>query len=364
MVPDLKVDILTKKALIEALNQNTYWNKGWIVMPKSKVYWLATNKNIADEAICAIVCTQNGQIISYVLTLPDTIQLKDGTKHQVNWLREWWVAPPFEGTVVASFVFNKALKKLKNNLLIESNAAKVEDFLKPQFKTIYSKTRHTLFLKLHKDVLASKLSFAKYLGVPIAVANATIVKLINRLNYNKTQNQLKGLHYEYVNQLDDTTWQFVKDRCEQDFSIKSKNYINWLLDNKQYVQTPIAHRFPFKFSTTGFSKNIHNHSFKIVKDQETIGFISYLHNMIEFNVRFFITKDDAHYPIVLAALMEHALQSGATYIITDDVQLNHEINTTYKTLFTYKQVKTAKAHKRMELNFEDILLTDRDGRFH
>lgn len=333
-------------------------------MPKSKVHWLAKNNRIENNDICAIVCTENNNIVSYILVIPDIIQLTDGSQHKVNWLHEWWVTPSYQGSIVASFVFNKALKILKNNLLIESNATNAEAFFKPQFNTIYQKTRHTIFLRLNKDILANKLSFAKYLGLVIDLANGSAVKLLNYFNYKKTQKKLGPVYYEYLNTLDNDTWNFIEPICKNDFSLKSKDYINWLIDNAQFQQTPIVQRFPFKFSTTGFSNNIHNHSFKIVKDQEIIGFVSYLFNMIEFNVRCFMVKDPAHYSTVVAALMEHALKSGASYIITDNEALSKTINQTYKPLFTYKQSKTAKAHKRMALNFEGITLTDHDGRFH
>ena len=60
--------------------------------------------------------------------------------------------------------------------------------------------------------------------------------------------------------------------------------------------------------------------------------------------------------------MEHFLKSKASYIITDDSKLAHQIKKQYKPVFTYQIEKKGIAHKN--LAFEDIKLTDRDGRFH
>lgn len=364
MSPDLKVTTLTKCELLEALDENVYWKPGAILIPKSKAVWLAKNSRITPNDICAVACTEHQALIAYVLTIPDYIQLRDGTKHKTNWLHEWWVAPKYQGTVVASFVFNKALKALKHNVLIESNGHNAETFFSTLCNPIYEKTRHTIFLKLNKTVLANKITAFKYLGGAVTLLNGTIVKLINLFNLKKTQQRLKQVHYEYLNTLDQEAWQFMAPVCQHDFVVKDMDYVNWHINNNQYLQTPVPKRFPFSFSTTGFSNNIHNHHFKVIKGNKVIGFVSYLFNMIEFNVRYFVVNQHEHYPVVCAALMEHALASGATYIITDNPKLYTELHNNYKLLFTYKQKKTTKAHKRLNLNFQDIVLTDRDGRFH
>lgn len=364
MNPNLKVVTLTKRTLLTALKANTYWKHTHILIPKPKALWLANNTRISDDSICAVVCTDKEHIIAFVLTIPDTIVLKNGVKESIYWLREWWVHNDYQGSIVASFIFNKALKALQFKVLIESNAEKADAFFKTQFKTFTTKTRATLFLKIQKDVLASKFAFAKYLGLPIALANATLVRFINFRNYKKTQKALTAVTYEYMNSIDDATWTFIAPLLKSDFTLKTKDYVNWLINNHQYLQTPIRKRFPYQFSTTGFSDNIHNYSLTIFKQGKPIGFISYLYNMIEFNVRFFLVNDKAEYQTCLAALMEHALQHKPTYIITDDPFLTNEIKKHYRTLFTYKQQKTAKVHQRLDIDLNNVVLTDRDGRFH
>ena len=62
--------------------------------------------------------------------------------------------------------------------------------------------------------------------------------------------------------------------------------------------------------------------------------------------------------------MEHFLKSKASYIITDDIKFAHQIKKQYTPIFIYQIEKKAIAHKNLKLNFENINLTDRDGRFH
>lgn len=364
MIPNLNIIDLTKLELIEALDNNTYWVNERILMPKSKALWLLKNERIKPDDFCAILCLENNVIISYVLTIPDSIQLKDGSLEKINWLHEWWVDPKYQGSIISSYVFNHAIKKLNKNILIESNGENAEAFFKAQFKPIHSKTRHTIFFILQSDIVVNKFSFLKYFKFLIDIINSTVVKLLNINSVKKAKKRLKHITYEYINELDTASWTFIEPRCENDFALKSRDYINWHIDNSQYTQTPISKKFNFTFSTTGFSDNIHTHSLKIIKDNQIIGFISYLFNLIEFNVKYFIPKDETHYDICVDVLVEHCLKHKATYIITDDSKLNASINKKYFTVFTHRAEKKSKAHKSSEINFEDIILTDRDGRFH
>lgn len=364
MTPNINIIALTKLALTEALENNVYWQNSRILMPKSKALWLLKNDRITADDYCAFLCLENNAIISYVLTIPDTIQLKDGALEKINWLHEWWVEPKYQGSIISSYVFNHAIKKLNKNILIESNGENAEAFFSTQFKSIHLKTRHTIFFILQSDIVVNKFPFLKYFKFVIDLVNVTMVKLLNINSLKKIQKRLKHITYEYINELDNQSWNFIKTNCENDFALKTKDYINWHIDNSQYLQTPISKKFNFTFSTTGFSDNIHTHSLKIIKDNQIVGFISYLFNIIEFNVKYFIPKDETYYDICVDVLVEHCLKHKATYIITDDSKLNDAINKKYFTVFTHKAEKKSKAHKTSKINLEDIVLTDRDGRFH
>ncbi len=365
MNPNLKVIDLTKNNLIDAIDKNTYWQNERILMPKSKALWLLGNNRIEPDDYCAFLCLENNNMISYLLIIPDIINLKDGSQKKMNWLFDWWIAENYQGTIVSSYVFNHAIKKLNKNVLMESNAENSETFLSKQFNTIHIKTRYTIFFRLESSVLTNKFSFIKYFKFIIDLLNSTLVKLLNTINFNKTKKSLTpDIHYEYMNEIDNETWTFIEPRCKNDFTLKTKAFINWHIDNSQYTQTPIAKRFYFKYATTGFSDNIHAYTFKIIKDKQIIGFISYLFNMIEFNVKYFLSKDDTHYEHCVDALIEHCLKHKATYIITDDTKLGSAINKKYITLFTYKKEKKSRVHKTIDTALNDVVLTDRDGRFY
>lgn len=365
MNPNLKVIALTKQNLIDAINENTYWQNERVFIPKSKALWLLKNTRIEANDYCAILCFENNHLISYLLSIPDLINLEGGSQKKLNWMHEWWVAENYQSTIISSYVFNQAVKKLNKNVLIESNAENSESFFSKQFHTIHVKPRYTIFFRLEHSVLINKFPFIKYFKFIIHILNSTLVTLLNIKNFNKTKKSLtEDIHYEYMNEIDHDTWAFLEPRCQNDFSLKTKDFVSWHIDNSQYTQTPIAKRFHFKFSTTGFSDNIHAHTFKIIKDKQIIGFISYLFNMIEFNVKYFLSKDDAHYNICVAALIEHCLKHKATYIITDNTKLSDAINKKYITLFTYKKEKKSRIHKACDTTLNDVLLTDRDGRFH
>lgn len=364
MAAKFKTIALTKKDLATALEENRYWERHQVLMPKSKAYWLLRNKRIADDHICAVICLDGENLISYLLFIPDIVVLKNHTNRDIYWLQEWWVANTYQKSMVPSFIFNVAVKTLKGNILIESNAGTAESFFNSQFKPIYQKSRQVIFLFIENTAVINKIKILKYFKFLLNFINATILKGMHYFNFKKAMKRLDAFHFEYINTLDEPAWEFLKPLCTNDFVLKTREYINWQIDNSQYTQTPVSKKYPYKFSTTGISDNIHEHSFKIIQNNEVVGFVSYLFNMIEFNVRYFIPKNENYFNTCVDALVIHGLKHKAKYIITDNSDLSAAISQRYFTLFTYKTVKTSRVHKSCDLDLEDVKLTDRDGRFH
>lgn len=364
MNKNLNIVYLTKSDLGVALKNNTYWNNTVVAMPKSKAQWILKNDRIEPEDHVAVIGLEKDKIIAYTLIVPDLIKVGN-THEKVNWIHIWWVNQKYSGSIIGTYIFNKTIRVLNKNVILNSYIENTNEFFnKGPFTTIKARPRFTIFFKLDHSILVSKLSVLKHFKWLVALANNTIVRLYNQLNKNKIKNATKNLTYDYLNILDDETWQLIEKKTKNDFTVKTRDYVNWLIDNTQYTQTPISNKFLHSYSTTGYSKNIYSNTVKVIYNNSLIGVLSYVINGIEFNLKLFITKDANLTKLCVGALLEHFFKSGATYIITDDAMVAELINKHYRPIFTYKKEKKAIAHKSLNFNFNKVLVTDRDGRFH
>lgn len=365
MISNFNIVPLTRKQLQEAIDQNTYWQNNVVAMPKSKAIWLLKNERIASEDYVAIIGLENNEIVGYTLIIPDIIQTSKNETFKINWVHIWWVNKKYNGEIVGPFIFNKTLKILNKNVLLNSYLENTNKFFsKGPFNIINKRPRFTVFFNLEPSIIVSRIPVFKYLKWLITICNKTLIIGVNYLNYKKANKVTGPLTYEYINELDDESWQYIKEKCKNDFTVKSKNYINWQIDNTQYTQTPIQKKFRFTYSTTGYSPNIYSYTVKIMEEKSLIGFLSYVLNGLEFNLKYFICKDTTLEKKCLAVLIEHFIKSKASYIITDDSKLAHQIKKQYITVYTYQIEKKGIAHKNLKINFEGTILTDRDGRFH
>ncbi|MCK8520565.1 hypothetical protein M0D21_03235 [Aquimarina sp. D1M17] len=364
MSANLEVIGLTKKMLSEGVNKNTYWKGKLAPLPKSKALWLLANTRIADDDYCGVIAQEDGEMVSFIFMFPDLLNVKGEDPRKVYWMISWWVHPKYKDTVLGTYIYNEAVNLTGKQILIKSYAENVTTFYEKQpFRVIASRLRHTLFFSLDASMLIGRFRFlksVKFLLKPIDSLSYSLLKLINA----KCKKRTKALFYDFVTQIDDATWDFIKPLCKEDLIYKSKEYINWQLSNVQYTQTPVSSKYPYKSLQTGISNNIHIHNLKILKSDELIGFISYVINFNELNVKYFLVGDDANYDICVDALMENFIIHKRTFIFTDDTKLSDAINRRYKSIFTHKVTKKGLAHNQTNLEGADFEMLNRDGHFY
>ena len=192
----------------------------------------------------------------------------------------------------------------------------------------------------------------------------TLFKRKKRINNRKAKRTTKGLIYNYMGQVDQDTWEFIEPLCGEDLIHKTREYVSWQVSNSQYMQTPVATKHPHKTLETGLSNNIYIHNLSIIRDGVIIGFLSYIVNYNEFNVKYFLVKNDADYDVCIDALMENFNKVKTKFIFTDDTRLSDTIRKRYKTIFTHKVTKKGLAHTDTKIDFDTVNILNRDGHFY
>ncbi|MFD2562443.1 hypothetical protein [Aquimarina rubra] len=365
MSKDLKVIGLTKKILSEAIDKNTYWKNDLAPLPKSKALWLVANDRINDDDYCGVIGYEGDKMISFIFMFPDLLNTKDNKPKKVYWMISWWVHKTYKDTVLGTYIYNEAVNLTGKQILIKSYAENVNTFYEKQpFKVIASRLRHTIFFSLDASMLIGRFKFLKSFKFILDQMDNLTGAIIRSLNKSKLKSKVKELSYEYINQLDDETWELVKPLCDNDLIHKTKAYVNWQIDTSQYLQTPVPDKHPHKSLQTGISNNIYLHNLKIIKEDKIIGFLSYVINYNEFNVKYFLVKDEGNYNLCVDALMENFMKQRKTFIFTDDTKLSDNITKRYKTIFTHKVTKKGLAHNDTEIDSENFMMLNRDGHFY
>lgn len=365
MSKDIKVVPLTKSMLRKAVDQNTYWRDTLIPLPKSKAIWLLANTRIEEDDYCGIFGFENEKIISFIYMFPDLLNINNTEVKKIYWILSWWVDSKYQNTVLATYIFNEAVNLSKKQVIIKSYAENANKFYKKQpFTIINSRLRYTIFFSLNPSILIGRYPFLKSFKFFLDKANVLIDKLVRIINKSKLKNRVKILTYDYITQLDDETWRFVEPLCKNDIILKTREYVNWQLSNQQYTQTPIPKKFPLRSLQTGISDNINLRVIKILKDKRCVGFLSYVINHKEFNIKYFLVKEEKNYDICVDALIEHFIVEKSNFIFTDDTKLANTITKRYKTIFNYKVLKNALAHNETKLDFKNLEVLNRDGHFY
>ena len=363
MSKNLNVQTITKSQLRIALSENRFWKKQDVTpLSKEKAQWLLDNDRIEEDDFCMVLGFEEEKIIGFIYLMPDLLNTKDKPK-KIYWMILWWVANAYKDTVFGTYLFNSTLQATKQKVLVKAYAENVNEFYKKQpFTPILERERHTIFFALDKTILQERFSFLKQCGSLINLGNYFISSFILYQNRNKVKRGTKTIEYEYLSELDNETWNFIAPLCKNDIILKNKEYISWQLSSKQYVQTPVFKNNINDGLITGSSKNHNGFSFKVMKENKIIGFVSFVLRGGEINIKY-LMAEDTNLRTVINALMDNVVQLKANYLFTDNKNVAEYIKKNYAKVFVYKQNKTGLVHNSIVKEVDALELTQQDGHF-
>ncbi|GGD10086.1 hypothetical protein [Hyunsoonleella pacifica] len=364
MGEDIKITSLTKEELQTAIVKNTYWGNTAVQIPfsKSKAYWILKNDRIAKSDVCAIIGIEHNTIISFIFLVPDYINTTTGTE-KIFWSRRWWISEKYKDSILPTYTMNIAMNIINNKAIIKFLGKSAEEYYKRQpFKEFAHRTRYYIIFNLDSVILMNrkkKLKYFKYLLSKIDTFSLYVVSIFNK---QKTIKTTKNLKYEYISNIDETLWEFISPFCKEDLVPKSKEYINWQIDNSQYTNAPLCAKQQHKCLVSSIHERAYNISYSIKKEDKIIGFTSFLIRGKEAMVRYFISDDD-DMACCADALMENILQTKATNLQTENEKLGNYIKNKFINLYTNKRKLYALAYNNINIDFDNTFINDRDGNF-
>ncbi len=360
---DINIITLTKSLLRESLNNNTHWDsKGYVPFSKSKALWLLRNNRIKDDDVCAVIGLENKKIISFIFLVPDFINTKTGTE-KIFWSRRWWIAEKYKDSVLPTYTMSVAMNAINNKVLIKFLGKEVVEYYKKQpFTEFAYRTRYYIMFNLDTNLLISKVKYLKYFKAFLRIIDQASLHLVTKLNRSAAIKKTKEFSYEYVSYIDETLWSYINPFCKNDLIPKTKEYINWQIDNNQYTNALTNNKQPFKCLLNSIQKRVYNINYIVKINNKTIGFTSFLIRGKEAIVRYFICENE-NLEKCADALLENISLTQVSNLQTENKKLGSYLQKKYTNIYTNKRELYALGHNDLNIYFGKAPINDRDGNF-
>ncbi|NER16882.1 hypothetical protein [Spongiivirga citrea] len=363
MGKNVKVDILTKRDLRQAVANSTYWGPGKNApISKNRACWILESPRLKEDDYCLLVGLENDKMIAFVYMLPDI--LNDPNRTKVYWMIEWWVVPAYQNSVLSTYIFMEGMRLAGDNILIKFYAEHIKHFYDKQpFSELHTRMRHAVFFGLNPDLVVRKIKFAKYAKFLVKAIDRLISSRNRKLNKKKAISQGGNLKFEYINQLDREIEEWLISNCEDDLILKTKDYLNWQFSTDQYLTTPLFDKVYEKVQLRDYAPVMDLHTFKVISEGDLIGFICFSDHGGEIYLKYFVSNEQ-NFDTNLSALMLHLIKLKTSHIFTDNELVGEALTKNYKTTFTHKVKKVALAHNAIIEKTKGLILKEQDGNYY
>ncbi len=363
---DLKVVILTKKEISDYLQKPALEREYSLPFSANKAHWLIEKPGMDDADFCAIMATTGKEILSFTHLVPDLLSNREGygqEERKIYWMPQWWASETAKSTVVSTYVFSESLKATSNKILVKAYEQNAEAFYTKQpFSMVQTNQRHVVFIGLASDVLAQRLpvlSKVKFFTKGLEKTSVKIYAWLNRSRINTLGHDLK---IKYFHRLDVDSWNFIKPFVENDIVQKSREYINWQIDHKQYLSTPLDKKKSNIGLVRGYGSKIGMVNYMVTRDNAHIGFVSFHYIGRTAYMKYVLAHPD-EMASVCATLYEHLNKLGVIYFFTDNASLAKHFLDNFSTVYHYTQTKKSMAHNSIYDMVGNAVVTEQDGHF-
>ena len=362
---NLEIINLTKLVLKEAIAENKFWGDSYeSPFSLNKAKWLLENNRADDNDVLAILGYENHNIIAFVYLVPDLIKVKGGIPKKVFWSQRWWVSDKYKETVLSAYVKNMSLNACDNQVIIKFLGDKTKAYYEKQPFTKFSKRkRYIILFSLDYHLLVHKRNSLKNFASILKLTDSFSRRVVAFINKRTSHKISKGISYKSVSSIDVDAWSFIEKRCIDDVVPKSKEYINWQIDNNQYHFLKEGIEKPnYKCLLGSISNKIFNATIIVKKDDEVVGFISGYVSANRFMIRYFVTSE-IHYDDCLNILMKSLMSYKCNLLQTEDGILGERIKNKYFKVYADDKELVSLIHNDVNVNLQSAIAKDQDGNF-
>jgi len=362
---NLEIITLTKRSLKEAITENKFWGSSYEApFSLNKAKWMLENNRAEDEDVLAVLGYENHSIIAFVYLVPDLIEGEEGDLKKIFWSQRWWVSDKYKETVLSTYVKNVSLNECDNQVIIKFLGDKSKAYYEKQpFEKFSKRKRYIILFSLDYALLIYKKNNLKKIAPILKFTDGLSRRIFAIINGRKSRKNSNDVNYEKVELIDDDTWRFIEKHCSKDIIPKSKEYINWQINNNQYhVIKDNVNKLGYKCLLGTISQKIYNLNIVVKHDNKIVGFISGFVSGNRFIVRYFITTE-AYYNDCANIMIENLINSKCTLLQTENSKLGEHVIGKYFKVYADVKELISLIHDDVTVNFENSIMTDQDGNF-
>lgn len=302
------------------------------LIDKQRARAIVANPFVTDEMSLISALYVNGILGAYTCVFPDEMERPLGRR--VFWETTLYVDPKYEGRGYAYIVIAQIGELYGEDLFdLDAAAATVEN-LKYQGLSVEYLSNY-LFKNKHISRNSIK-------GCVAYAANAIRRKV--RSKEKDAVKEIKSRKYslEYVSQIDDETYAFIKAHSENDVFLRKRETFNWILQYPFMQESPLVGRCAKEcvFSSTAATFGMYG---IVVREKgRIVGFMVLRSTAKEWAVKY-IYYEPSFRESVYWAVVEHLLAYPKRFFFTADKGLHdlvagyriYDHDTCYKRSFAY-----------------------------
>ena len=204
-----------------------------------------------------------------------------------------------------------------------------------RFKMLELRTDYTMYLAPPTDPLINKFKFLKPFRFLVKFGSSLtrfIFATLNSLKLNRLKNSIL---YNYIENLDQETWDFIEPKLSRGLTRRTKASFNWQINNPQYYD-------PLKPEKSQMVK--------ILVGEKLVGFIAFTKLDNQLRVLCCLAEDTTAMKLCVVSLIDHCVKSNSDSIRTYDETLAANIRSRAFLLYFHKVQMKAINHKSINLD--------------
>jgi len=284
----LKITRYTQADCIQLLDDKDFWAADRLPVSRTRILSYVNNPRLQGDDILLYTAEREGKLVAYIAVLPDFMRAgRNGETIPFGWPSTWWADRDAALGPAASLLLFRALADWKGAIALSgfSTEAKEVFLASRRFKDlkVYDYTAFAIYLP-------GKFKGMRYPAGPI---NA-LLRQKNRRYANRPAR--KGLSWELVDSIDETTDRFITEQTRDDLFPRDGALFGWLIKYPWVTETTAEDRQPGSEMERYFfmcrADRFRQLPYKISRDGELIGFIFFTLRDDFLIVKYAIFPDD------------------------------------------------------------------------
>lgn len=279
------------------------------IIAPARAWAIIHNPYVKDEDAVVAAIFVNNEVAAYTTAFPELI---NGERYW--WFSALWCDPKYRGHGYGIIVIGSLAEiyGIEHSLDRWGAPDTVEIFTYLGQRTSYSK----------RYILGSKIDHRTYKGKLIYLGRYS-QKLLHKL----IERPAKKVAYElcYITHVDDTTYSFIQQNKKDDYFLRSKEMLNWILHYSFTISTPlIEHTRPSSSFSPSETINSQIYAIQVWDNDTIIGFymMKLTSKCLHMLYLYYLEEEKSK---VFASVRDHIKRMPTSQFLTDNEELQKYI---------------------------------------